>query len=134
LLRYVLVSLGSGIFLGVMDGVIHANPLAQRFFQVFEPIARKSVNVLAGFAIDIIYGFAMAAAFLLLSRSLPGNGWVKGVSFGVLVWFFRVVMQALTQWMMFQIPAATLLYSLVCGLVEMVILGLLYGLVLRPST
>ncbi len=134
MVRYILVSLGSGILFGVMDGVINGNPLAQRVFQVFEPIARKSVNIPAGFVIDVVYGFAMAAAFLLLFRSLPGDGWVKGVAFGVLVWFFRVVMHVLAQWMMFPLPAGSLVYSLACGLAEMVILGLLYGLVLRPST
>lgn len=48
--------------------------------------------------------------------------------------FFRVVMHTLTQWMMFPLPAGALVYSLACGLAEMVILGLLFALVLRPST
>jgi hypothetical protein len=131
MIRYVVVSVGSGILFGVMDGLINANPMAQRLYKVFEPIARKSINVPAGIAIDLVYGFAMAGAFLLLSPSLPSSPLQKGLVFGLLLWFFRVVMQAASQWMTFDVPAGTLLYSLACGLVEMLILGTLYGWTLK---
>ncbi len=131
---YVLVSILSGILFGVMDGVIHANPLASRLFQVFKPIARTSINPLAGILIDLVYGFVMAGVFLILYKSLPGStGLLKGLSFGLLVWFFRVVMSAASQWVMFNIPIETSLYSLGTGLVEMIILGVLYGLTLKPA-
>ena len=134
MVRYVLVSIGSGVLFGVMDGLLNANPLARNALQVFEPIARKSINVPAGLAIDLVYGFAMAGIFLLLARSLPGEPWQRGLVFGLIAWFFRVVMQAASQWMMFDVPPGALLYSLAGGLVEMLALGLLYGLTLRPST
>ncbi len=131
---YVLVSILSGILFGVMDGVIHANPLAGRLFQVFNPIARTSFNPLAGILIDLVYGFVMAGVFLILYQSLPGStGLLKGLSFGLLVWFFRVVMSAASQWVMFNVPIETSLYSLGAGLAEMLILGVLYGLTLKPS-
>ena len=76
----------------------------------------------------------MAGVFLFLYQSLPGEaGIVKGISFALVVWFFRVVMYVVTQWMMFNVPVATLLYTLIAGLGEMLILGILYGLVLKPS-
>jgi len=42
------------------------------------------------------------------------------------------VMYVATQWMMFDVPVAALLYTLVTGLGEMLILGILYGLALKP--
>jgi len=115
--------------------VINANPLAQRLYEVYKPIARTSINPLAGIVIDLVYGFVLAAVFLLLYKSLPGKtGLVKGVSFAVLVWFFRVVMYTASQWVMFNLPVEALLYSLVTGLGEMLILGVLYGLTLKPAT
>jgi len=36
------------------------------------------------------------------------------------------------QWIMFNVPSGALLYSLVAGLGEMLILGVLYGMTLRP--
>ena len=130
---YVLVSIISGILFGVLDGVINANPLAQRLYEVYKPIAKTSINPLAGIMIDLVYGFVMAGVFLLLYNSLPGEiGFIKGVSFAVLVWFFRVVMYVASQWVMFIVPVQTLLYSLVARLGEMLILGVLYGLTLKP--
>ena len=89
--RYLIVSVASGILFGVMDGLIHANPIAQRLFEVYKPISKSSVNMAAGTAIDMAYGFIMAAVFLLLYHSLPGeSGLLKGLSYALLIWFFRV--------------------------------------------
>jgi len=131
--RYAIVSLVSGILFGILDGLINANPLAQRLYAVYQPIAKTSLNPVAGLAIDILYGFVMAGLFLVLHNSLPGEaGLVKGIGFALMVWFFRVVMYVATQWMMFNVPVAALLYMLVTGLGEMLILGILYGLALKP--
>ncbi len=130
---YVIVAAVSGIVFGVLDALINANPLARRLYRVYEPISRTSLNPVLGFAIDIAFGFAMAGAFLLLYASLPGSsGLVKGVSYAAIVWFFRVVMSAASQWMMFRVSGRTLLYSLAAGLGEMLILGILYGMTLTP--
>jgi hypothetical protein len=77
----------------------------------------------------------MAAVFLMLFKSLPGqSGIVKGITFAMIVWFFRVVMSAASAWMMYKVPLETVAYNLVAGLIEMLILGLLYGLTLKPAT
>jgi len=131
--RYVVVSLVSGILFGVLDGLINANPFAQRLYAVYQPIAKTSFNPVTGIAIDILYGFVLAGLFLVLYNSLPGEaGLVKGISFALMVWFLRVMMYVASQWMMFDVPVAALLYTLVAGLGEMLILGILYGLALKP--
>jgi hypothetical protein len=134
MIRYVVASVAGGVLFGILDGLIHANPLAQRLYGAFRPIARQSVNALAGIAIDLVYGFVMSAVFLLLYRSLPGGtGLLKGLSFGLGVWFFRVVMSVMGQWMTLEVPPATLLYTLVTGLGEMLIIGAVLGIMLRPA-
>ena len=131
---YVIVAVVSGILFGVLDVLINANPLAQRLLEVYKPIARTSVNPVAGVVIDLVYGFVMAGMFLVLYQSLPGeSGLLKGVAFALVAWFFRVVMSVASQWMMFRVPARTLSYLLVTGLGEMLILGILCGLTLKPS-
>jgi hypothetical protein len=130
---YIIISIISGILFGLLDAVINANPLAQRLYEVYKPIAKTLINPLAGIVIDLVYGFVMAGVFLLLYNSLPGGiGLIKGLSYAVLMWFFRVAMYVASQWVMFKIPIKTLLYSLVAGLGEMLILGVLYGLTLKP--
>ncbi len=131
---YVIVSLVSGLLFGLMDGFANANPLAVRLYAIYDPLARTSVNIPAGFVIDVLYGFLMAGIFLMLYNSLPGGlGIIKGVSYALLVWFFRVVMSVISQWVMFNIPYDSLLYTAGAGLVEMLAIGILYGLTLKPE-
>jgi hypothetical protein len=133
MLQFIIISIVSGILFGLLDGVINANPLARRLYKAYAPIAKTSLNPLAGILIDLVFGFVMAGIFLLLYNSLPGEtGFVKGLSFAVMAWFFRVVMHVASQWVMFTVPIQTLLYTLVTGLGEMLILGILYGLTLKP--
>ena len=130
---YIIISIVSGILFGIMDGLINANPLAQRLYEVYKPIAKTAINIPSGIAIDLVYGFIMAGIFLILYRSLPGNtGVLKGISFAFLIWFFRVVMSVISGWMMFNIPIKTLAYILTTGFGEMLIIGMLYGLTLKP--
>jgi hypothetical protein len=132
--RYIIVSAISGILFGVLDGLINANPLANKLYEVYKPIAKTSVNFVAGMIIDLAYGFILAALFLLVYPSLPGKiGLVKGISFAVMVWFFRVVMNVVSQWMIYNVPLKTLSYTLLAGLGEMLVLGILYGLALSSA-
>lgn len=132
--RFLIASIGGGVLFAVLDGLIHTNPLAIGLYEVYRPISRTSLSIPAGIAIDLIYGFVMAALFRMLYGSLPGqSSLVKGLSFGLLVWFFRVVMDVASTWMLFEIPVSTLLYTLLTGMGEMLILGLFYGAVLKPA-
>ena len=131
--RYVIVSITSGILFGILDGIINGNPFAQKLFEVYKPISKTTINIPAGMVIDILYGFIIAGIFLLLYKSLPGpTGLMKGISFAFIIWFFRVIMYAATQWMIINIPVVSLLYIIVTGLAEMVLLGILYGTTLKP--
>ena len=135
MLNYVVVSLAGGILLGILDGVINANPLAQRLYEAYRPIAKPSVNAAAGILIDLAYGFVLAGLFLLLYRSLPGaTGWTKGLSFGLIAWFFRVLMSVASHWIRFRVPPVALAYTLLTGLGEMLLIGIFLGLALRHTS
>ena len=71
--EYIIISVASGILFGILDGVINANPLAQKLYDAYKPIAKTSINPIVGIVIDLVYGFVMAGAFLLLYNSLPGE-------------------------------------------------------------
>ena len=134
MISYIIVSAISGILFGILDGLINANPISNKLYEVYKPISKTSINIVVGMIIDFAYGFILAALFLLVYPSMPGEvGLVKGVSFGLMVWFFRVVMSVASQWMMFKVPLKALVYTLLAGLGEMLILGILYGLALQPS-
>ncbi len=134
MIRYIIVSVVSGILFAFLDGLINANPLANRLLTAYQPIAKPSINFIAGMIIDLAYGFILAGLFLMLYHSLPGGaGWVKGVSFAMIVWFFRVFMSVASQWIMYKVPPQALLYTLLSGLAELLVIGIIYGLTLHPS-
>jgi len=134
IVRYILVGLASGVLFGIMDALINVNPIAERLYEFNLSIRRASVDAIGGLLIDLAYGFILMAVFLVLYRSLPGRvGLVKGASFALLVWFLRVVMSAASQWIMLNVPVAALVYGVLTGLGEMLVLGILYGATVRPS-
>lgn len=133
MVSYIVVSIVSGILFGIMDGLLNGNPFVRKLNEFYKPIAKTSINIPAGIIIDLAYGFAMAGIFVVLYNSLPGDaGIVKGIVFGLIAWFFRVVMSAASNWMMFKAPVKLLLYNLFTGLAEMLVLGMIYGGFLEP--
>jgi len=132
MIDYLIVSLIAGGLFVFMDGIISSNPMAKQLFLVYQSIGKTNPSIMAGVTIDVIYGFIMAAIFMVLYPSLPGkNGFLKGISFGVLAWFFRVLMYVVSQFMIINIPVSTMLYILWTGLLEMMVLGVFYGLALK---
>jgi tetrahydromethanopterin S-methyltransferase subunit B len=133
MLQYIIVCTVNGVLFGIMDAVINGNPFARTLLEVYKPIAKTTINMPAGIIIDIVYGFVIGFIFLLLYHSLPGDsGIIKGITFACIVWFFRVLMNVASNWIMFRIPPATLLYILFTGLLEMIIPGIMYGIFLKP--
>ena len=132
-IRILLVGIGAGVVFAILDGLLNANPFAQRVYAAFRPIARQSVNAPLGLAFDIVSGIVMAMLFAALLPALPGGPITKGLAFGVMVWFFRVAMGVAAQAVMFKVPGSTLAYTLFTGLLEMSILGSLYGIAIRSN-
>ncbi len=129
---FLIVGVASGILFVLMDFVLNVNPLARRLNEPYKPIARQKMRLLAPVIIDLLYGLLMAGVFLLLRPALPGSKVLgAGISFGLLAWFFRVLMAGISQWVMFDVPLSTHMYSIGAGLVEMMALGLFYGLAFK---
>ncbi len=134
--RQVLVGLVAGVAFLVLDGALNANPLAQRLYAAYQPIARPGVNALAGSVVDLAYGLILAALFVTLRPSLPGRTThMKALSFGLMVWFLRVCMRVAGEWVMTTVPAPAHAYTLVTGLVQVLIVtGVIALLLPEPRT
>ena len=131
MLRQILVGLVAGVAFLVLDGVLHANPLAQRLYVAYQPIARQSVSALAGSAIDLAFGMILAGLFSALRASLPGRSSVtKGLSFGLMVWFLRVCMRVAGELVVTVVPAEVHAYTLGAGLVQVLIVAGVIALLL----
>jgi len=54
--RILAVGLAAGLMFAVMDGLINANPTAQRLYAFYRPIVRESVNAPLGVLFDLVSG------------------------------------------------------------------------------
>ena len=132
MLRRILVSFAAGVAFVALDGFLNANPVAQHVYAAYRPIARSSVNALAGALVDLAYGAILVALFVTLRHCLPGRtALMKGVSFGAMVWFLRVVMRVAGEWITTTLPTSAHVYSLAAGLVQMLLVAILIALLLR---
>jgi hypothetical protein len=135
MLRRVIVGLGAGAVFLVLDGVINANPLAQRLYGAYAPLARSSVNALAGSALDLVYGVVLAWLFVRLRPSLPGRSSLsKGAAFGLMVWFLRVAMRVAGEWVVTTVPLTAHAYTLAAGLVQLLLVAILIGVLLPEGS
>ncbi len=132
--RQIIAGLVAGLAFLILDGVVNANPLAERLYAAYQPIAKSSVNAIAGSVIDLAFGVILAVLFVRLRPSLPGQTTLmKALSFGVMVWFLRVCMRVAGEWVMTVVPASTHAYTLAAGLVQMLTVAAVVALLLPES-
>jgi hypothetical protein len=112
MVRFIIAAILTGLLFGTMDGFINGNPYAVKLMECFKPIAKQTINIPAGLLIDLFYGFIISGIFVIILPSLPAEtGIINGVIYGLGMWFFRVLMGVISNWMMFNIPVKTLIYS-----------------------
>jgi hypothetical protein len=73
---------------------------------------------------EVINGFMLALIYAVIHTVLPGQGWVKGISYGLIVWGLRVVMWAFSTYVMTNMPPTQIGINVATGLVEVLILGI----------
>ena len=86
-----------------------------------------------GLLFEPINGFMLALIYALIQASLPGQGWIKGVSYGLIVWGLRVVMWAFSTYMMTDMAPTLIGINVVTGLVEVLILGVVIAVIYGPG-
>ena len=134
MLRQIVVGLAAGVVFLVLDGLVNANPLARQVYVAYQPIARTSVDAVAGSLIDLAYGLILVALFVTLRHCLPGRrDLMKGLSFGAMVWFLRVAMRVAGEWVVTTVPASAHAYTLLAGLVQTLTVAVVVALLLPRS-
>jgi hypothetical protein len=82
-----------------------------------------------GLLFEVINGFMLALIYALIHASLPGRGWVKGISYGLVVWGLRVIMWAFSTYVMTDMSPILIGVNVVTGLVEVLILSVVIALI-----
>jgi hypothetical protein len=113
--------------LGMAGGLI----AAQVFGVPFNQPPGIEAKMMIGFVFELINGFMLAVIYAVIHPSLPGQGWKKGISYGLIVWGLRVVMWAFSTYMMTDMPPALIVITVVTGLIEVLILGVVIAVIYR---
>lgn len=104
--------------LGTAGGFIGAQVLG---LPVEQPPGIEA-KVKYGLIFELINGLMLAVIYAVIHPSLPGQGWKKGISYGLIVWGLRVVMWAFSTYMMTDMPPILIAITVVTGLIEVLIL------------
>ncbi len=116
------------IVLGVVSGFFSVNVFKMPMFVSDSTLWRQEFNPYLSVSLDIIYGIILAGLFNLLYMSIPGEGIMKGIAFGLIIWFFKTVMAMGSIRVMFNVSDKVLIYWTFCGLLEMLVIGTVLGI------
>jgi hypothetical protein len=117
------------MLLGAAGGAI----AAQVFGVPFNQPPGIQAKIIFGLVFELINGFMLALIYALIHPSLPGQGWKKGIIYGLIVWGLRVVMWAFSTFMMTDMPPALIAITVVTGLIEVLILGVVIAAIYQPG-
>ena len=115
--------------LGTAGGFIGA----QVFGLPVEQLPGFEAKIKFGLFFELINGFMLAIIYAVIHPSLPGRGWKKGISYGVLVWGLRVVMGAFSTYMVTNTPPTLIAVTVVTGLIEVLILCIVIAAIYRAG-
>ncbi|MCK5137646.1 MAG: hypothetical protein KAR19_17810 [Bacteroidales bacterium] len=93
----------------------------------FDFIGGMSNWILVTLLFGTVFIIVCIILYLILYRSLPGQGWKKGLFFGLMVGFIKAVPEAFNQWMLFVYPESLILVQLANTLIGFLIFGTLLG-------
>ena len=132
--RLVVASIVASVLFLVLDAVLGmAGGFvgAQVFGLPFEQPPGIDDKMMIGPVFELINGFMLAVIYAVIHPSLPGQGWKKGISYGLIVWGLRVVMWAFSTYMMTDMAPVSIVINVVTGLIEVLILGIVIAVIYR---
>ena len=75
-----------------------------------------------GLVFELVNGFMLALIYAIIHPALPGEGWKKGISYGLIVWGLRVLMWAFSTYMMTSMPPIQISITVLTGVIEILII------------
>jgi len=132
--RLIIAGIVASILFLILDmifGIIAGGIMGQILGQPYAAAAGIETKMGFGLLFELINGFMLAAIYALIYRCLPGEGWSKGISYGLIVWGLRVLMWAFSTFMMTDLSPTMISVTVVTGLLEVLILGVVIAAIYR---
>jgi hypothetical protein len=96
-------------------------------------LAGMESKFLLGILFEVINAFILMVIYAFVYQCLPGDGWLKGISYGLIIWGLRVLMWAFSSFIMFDISPVLLIVTAILGLFEVTTLGIILAVLYRPE-
>lgn len=112
-----------GVLSGIIGATVFGNPAIQ------PPMHKQTLGLL----FELINGFMLAVIYAIVHPALPGQGWTKGLSFGLIVWGLRVVMWAFTTYMLTDMAPIMIGLAVFTGLIEMLIICVVIAAIYKDN-
>jgi len=120
----------------MISNLLYMNPIVTKINERFEGhVSIKTFDFIGGLGnwilLTMIFGIVLMIVWIILYRfvyvSLPGNGWIKGLVFGLIIGFIKSVPEAFNQFMVINYPIPLIVVQLVNTLLGLTIFGVLLG-------
>jgi len=120
-----------------VGNLLWMNPIVAGINQQYEGHpTMKSFDFIGGMSnwisVTLLFGTVFIIVciilYLILYRSLPSEGWKKGLFFGFMIGFIKAVPEAFNQWMLFVYPEQLILVQLINTMLGFLIFGMFLGL------
>lgn len=118
----------------VIGNLLWMNPISMNISKQFEnhPTMKPfdfiggMVNwIIANSVFGIILTLVFIFIFIVLYRSIPGKGWVKGLFYGFMLCITKAIPEAFNQWMLFIYPEEMILMQLVITIISLFLFSLI---------
>jgi hypothetical protein len=132
--RLVVAGIVTAILFLALDMVLGAgsNLIAQALGVPLAQPPGIETKIKFGLIFEGVNGFMLVVIYAIIHPSLPGSRrWQKGLSYGLIVWGLRVVMWAFSTYMMTNMPPILIAITVVTGLIEVLILGVVLAAIYR---
>lgn len=122
----------------VIGNLLYMNPWVSGLYAQYEGHpSTKSMDYFGGlgnwlaltFVFGIVFMVLIICLYLLLYSSLPGNGWQKGLFYGLMVGVIKAVPESFNQWMLFDYPTTLIVTQLINTVLGLSIFGLLLAII-----
>lgn len=132
--RFISAGLAAALLFLVLDALfgVLGGLIGRGVFGV-EVTPMDQSKMLAGALFELVNGFLLTLVYAIIYPILPGGGWRKGITYGLIVWGLRVVMWAFSTYMMTDMSPVLIAITVLTGLLEMLIICTAIAVIYRES-
>ncbi len=126
----------------VVGNLLYMNPLVSGIYAQYEGHpSTKPMEAFGGLgnwlALTMTFSIFLVAVFialyLTLYDELPGQGWRKGLFYGLMLGVVKAVPEAFNQWMLFDYPTILIMLQLINTLIGLMIFGTVLAVIFKRA-